>query len=81
MIPTDQEIIDCLRTGCRTATDIVVRLHGLDGTGTAREYTEYYYRRNSYNRRLNSLARYGIVKKVGMERYGGCVRMAFEVVE
>ena len=81
MTVTDKDILDCLRTGCRTAPDIVLRLHGLDGTGTARDQVMYRQLRSYYNRRLRSLTKYRFVRRVGMEQYGSTARMAYEVIE
>lgn len=83
MIPTDDELIDCLRTGCKNIPEIIFRLHGLDGSGPVDNYLEYKRRKNSYNHRLNKLIRQGIVRKVGMidggRNHTRC--MGYEVIE
>lgn len=83
MIPTKEEILDCLRAGCRTPYDIAYRLDGLDGACTGKALIEYRARCDSYAKRLNRLVKYGIVRKAGLERTDrdGFQRMAYEVVE
>ena len=83
MIPTDNDILEALRNGCRTPYDITFRLDGLDWTATGRDLIEYRARCDSYAKRLNRLAKHGIVRKAGLERTDrdGFQRMAFEVVE
>ena len=83
MIPTKEEILDCLRAGCRTPYDIAYRLDGLDGACTGKDLLEYRARCDSYAKRLNRLVKYGIVRKTGLETSSetGIKRMTFEVVE
>ena len=82
MTATDRDILDCLRTGCRTPYDIAYRLDGLDSSCTGRDLIEYRARCDSYAKRLNRLAKYGIVRKTGFEvAETGMRRTTFEVVE
>lgn len=79
--PSDTDILNAMRTGCRSAPDLVKTLYNLDGHGTARQCMDYRNCRVKMNARLNSLARYGFVRKVGIERTGGIGTMIFEVIE
>lgn len=81
MNPSDKEILNAMRTGCHTAPELVRRLYGLDGKGTTREYMYYRSRRSWMNRKLNSLTRYDMVRKTGMEKTGNTWTTTFEVVE
>ena len=79
--PSDKEILNAMRTGCRSAPDLVKTLYDLDGHGTVRQCMDYRSRRSWMNRKLNSLARYDIVRKTGMEKTGNTWTTTFEVVE
>lgn len=80
-VVTDADILDAIRTGCRTAPDVVRRLYGLDGTGSIEDRKEYRAKRSQIYRNLNSLAKHGLIRRTGLERIENSQTTIFEAVE
>ena len=75
--PTDTEILDAIRSGHRSAPELVRYLYGLDTTDNC----SYLSKRSKLNGKLHTLEKQGFVKKLGLELFERHYVMKFEVIE
>lgn len=75
--PTDTEILNAMRSGHRSAPELVRYLYGLD----TEDNCAYMSKRAKLNGKLRTLEKQGFVKRAGLELFERRYVMKFDVIE